>query len=121
MTSEDVLSLVSATLRVHLAGSATDWILKLVLCPTVPALRGVCCKRSQTVGDFCHLNLGVLLGLEKSHSSIACLVSQISGSVTRATILTAWAMKCLCFLMGMNFMDHGGCIICVLLGHLLGP
>ena len=80
------------------------------------AFRELCHKGSQSVRGLCHLHLScVCLVLEKSHSSSACLVSQISETVMEVfhiphchyTILTICVTKAFAFLgyLRVNLLD----------------
>lgn len=78
------LSLVSVAQRMHLLACIWRRVWEAIdqKAPTVPALRTVYHKRSQSQG-LCHAKLHCFEVLEKSPSRRVCLVSQIPGSVTR--------------------------------------
>lgn len=94
----------------------------------------VCPKDSQPVGGLCRLNLIVSPVLNKSHSSSACPLSQISGSVTGGiswktrrlfhyTFLPPVMMEVFAFFghSGSKLLDLARGFLRPILGHVLHP
>lgn len=75
------MDLISQLVRSTCNNVACD---RISLCLIVNALKGVCHKALQSIRVLSYLNLHYLV-LEKSHPSSACLVLQISGSITGGT------------------------------------